>query len=152
MQVIIATPGRLIDLIERGEVHIEGVKVVVLDEADEMLNMGFKDAIDEIMRNTGDNRNTWLFSATMPNEVRRISSNYMTDPREITVGSRNAGNVNIEHMYFVTKARDKYQVLKRFVDSQPDIFGIVFGRTKIETQEIAEQLIRDGYNADALHW
>lgn len=151
VQVVAATPGRLIDLIGRKAIDLSGIRYVVLDEADEMLNMGFKDAIDEILSATLDSRKTWLFSATMPPEVRAIARNYMHSPKEITVGVKNAANANIEHQYFVVANRNRYAALKRIVDYHPDIFGIIFCRTKIETQDIAESLMRDGYNADSLH-
>ncbi len=150
-QIIVATPGRLIDLIERKVVSLGTIKYVVLDEADEMLNMGFKDAIDEILSGTPDEKNVWLFSATMPREVREISKNYMSNPQEITMGERNQGNENIDHQYIVVDDRDKYMALKRMVDYSTDIFGVVFCRTKIDTQRVAESLMKDGYNADALH-
>ncbi len=150
-QIIVATPGRLIDLIGRRAVNLETVEFVVLDEADEMLNMGFQEDINEILSKTPEFRSTWLFSATMPREVREIAKKYMVDPYELTIGNKNAGAVNIEHIYYVVHARDRYLALKRIADFHPDIFGIVFCRTKIETQEIAEKLIKDGYNADALH-
>src|SRR5690606_40030351 len=119
------------------------LEYVVLDEADEMLNMGFQEDINSILSETPKDKKTWLFSATMPKEVRRIAQNYMTDPFELTVGAKNTGNANIEHHYYVVKARDKYAAFKRIVDFYPEIFGIVFCRTKIETQEIAEALIKD---------
>jgi ATP-dependent RNA helicase DeaD len=150
-QIVVATPGRLIDLLDRKSLRLDEVDFVVLDEADEMLNMGFQEDIDYILENTPPTRNTWLFSATMPPEVRSIARNYMSEPFEMTVGKKNAGAANIEHVYYVVHARDRYMALKRIVDYHPDIFGIVFCRTKIETQEIAEKLIKDGYNADALH-
>ncbi len=150
-QIIVATPGRLIDLIERKVVSLGTIKYVVLDEADEMLNMGFKDAIDEILSGTPDEKNVWLFSATMPREVREISKNYMSNPQEITMGERNQGNENIDHQYIVVDERDKYMALKRMVDYSTDIFGVIFCRTKIDTQRVAESLMKDGYNADALH-
>ncbi|MCX8489659.1 MAG: DEAD/DEAH box helicase [Cyclobacteriaceae bacterium] len=150
-QIIVATPGRLIDLIERRVVSLSTIKYVVLDEADEMLNMGFKDAIDEILSGTSDEKNVWLFSATMPREVREISKNYMNNPQELTMGERNQGNENIDHQYIVVDERDKYQALKRMVDYTTDIFGVIFCRTKIDTQRVAESLMKDGYNADALH-
>ncbi len=150
-QIIVATPGRLIDLIERRVVNLGTVQYVVLDEADEMLNMGFKDDIDEILSGTPDEKNVWLFSATMPREVREISKNYMTNPQELTVGERNQGNENIEHQFVLVDDRDKYLALKRLVDYTTDIFGVIFCRTKIDTQKVAEHLIKDGYNADALH-
>ena len=149
--IIVATPGRLIDLIERKVINLGTVKYVVLDEADEMLNMGFKDAIDDILSGTPKEKNVWLFSATMPKEVREISKNYMVSPHEVTMGERNQGNENIEHQYIVIDERSKYLALKRIVDYTPDIFGVIFCRTKIDTQKIAEHLIKDGYNADALH-
>jgi len=150
-QIIVATPGRMNDMIDRRRVNLNNVRYVVLDEADEMLNMGFKEDLDTILSETPEEKNTWLFSATMPDEVLRISKNYMNKPIEITAGVKNQGNDNIEHIYYVVQARDKYQALKRIADSNPDIFAIVFCRTKIETQEIADSLIKDGYNADALH-
>jgi ATP-dependent RNA helicase DeaD len=149
--IVVATPGRLLDIIERGAINFDNVRYAVLDEADEMLNMGFQEDINSILSNTPESKTTWLFSATMPAEVRRIAKNYMEDPFELTVGSKNSGNVNIEHEYYVVRPRDKYAALKRIVDFNPEIFGIIFTRTKIESQEIAESLIRDGYNADALH-
>ncbi|PRD57284.1 DEAD/DEAH box helicase [Sphingobacterium gobiense] len=151
VQIVVATPGRMLDIIGRKAIDFSNVKYVVLDEADEMLNMGFQEDINNILSETPDTKKTWLFSATMPKEVRRIAQNYMTDPHELTVGTKNTGNVNIEHQYYVVKARDKYAAFKRIVDYYPEIFGIVFCRTKIETQEIAEALVRDGYNADSLH-
>lgn len=151
VQVVVATPGRLIDLIERGAIDLGKIQILVLDEADEMLNMGFKEDIDYILANTPDTRNTWLFSATMPKEVSDIAGAYMEDPIRIVTDAHKKGNENIEHCYTVVKARDRYAALKRFVDTNTDIFGIVFCRTKIETQEVAEKLMRDGYNADSLH-
>jgi ATP-dependent RNA helicase DeaD len=151
VQIVVATPGRMLDIINRKAINFSQVKFVVLDEADEMLNMGFQEDIDSILSTTPDEKKTWLFSATMPSEVRRIAKKYMTDPFELTMGEKNTGNVNIEHEYYVVRARDKYAAFKRIVDNNPEIFGIVFCRTKIETQEIAESLIKDGYNADALH-
>ena len=150
-QVVVATPGRLIDLLDRKAVDLGKISFVVLDEADEMLNMGFQEDIDYILENTPSSRKTWLFSATMPPEVRSIARNYMVDPFELTVGKKNAGAENIEHVFYAVHARDRYLALKRIVDFNPDIFGIVFCRTKIESQEIAEKLIKDGYNADSLH-
>ncbi|MFN8153565.1 MAG: DEAD/DEAH box helicase [Bacteroidia bacterium] len=151
VQVVVATPGRLIDLINRKALDLRKIKILVLDEADEMLNMGFKEDIDFILENTPDDRNTWLFSATMPREVKEISKNYMSNPFEIKTASNEKGNENIEHCYAVVRAKDRYAALKRFVDANVEIFGIIFCRTKIETQEVAEHLMRDGYNADALH-
>lgn len=151
VQIVVATPGRMLDIINRNAIDFSRVKYVVLDEADEMLNMGFQEDIDNILSTTPDEKKTWLFSATMPAEVRRIAKKYMTDPFELTMGTKNTGNENIEHEYYVVRARDKYAAFKRIVDFNPDIFGIVFCRTKIETQDIAEALIKDGYNADSLH-
>ncbi|SFC27786.1 ATP-dependent RNA helicase DeaD [Parapedobacter composti] len=151
VQIVVATPGRMLDIIGRNAIDFSNVKYVVLDEADEMLNMGFQEDINNILSTTPEEKKTWLFSATMPAEVRRIAKNYMTDPFELTVGTKNSGNANIEHHYYVVRARDKYAAFKRIVDSNPEIFGIVFCRTKVETQEIAESLIKDGYNADSLH-
>lgn len=151
VHIVVATPGRLLDIIDRGAINFENVRYVVLDEADEMLNMGFQEDINNILSNTPEDKTTWLFSATMPQEVRRIAKKYMEDPFELTVGTKNSGNVNIEHEYYVVRPRDKYAALKRIVDFNPEIFGIIFTRTKIESQEIAESLIKDGYNADALH-
>ncbi len=150
-QIVVATPGRLIDLIGRRAVKLEGISYVVLDEADEMLNMGFQEDIDEILSHTPKEKKVWLFSATMPSEVRRIAGNYMTNPFELTVGKKNEGAENIEHYYYVVHERDRYPSLKRILDGAPNIFGIVFCRTKNETQDVAEKLMRDGYNADALH-
>jgi len=149
--VVVATPGRLLDLIRRKAINLSKVEYVILDEADEMLNMGFKEDIDAILSTTSDKKLTWLFSATMSGEVRRISKNYMTDPVEVTVGTANTTNTNIEHQYYLMNNRDRYNVLKRIVDFYPDIYGIVFCRTRKETQEVAELLMKDGYNADALH-
>lgn len=151
VQIVVATPGRMLDIINRKAIDFSQVQYVVLDEADEMLNMGFQEDIDNILSTTPDDKKTWLFSATMPSEVRRIAKKYMTDPFELTMGTKNTGNVNIEHEYYIVRARDKYAAFKRIVDFNPEIFGIVFCRTKIETQEIAEALMKDGYNADALH-
>ena len=151
VQIVVATPGRMLDIINRKAINFSQVRFVVLDEADEMLNMGFQEDIDQILSTTPEDKKTWLFSATMPTEVRRIAKKYMTDPHELTMGTKNTGNVNIDHEYYVVRARDKYAAFKRIVDFNPEIFGIVFCRTKIETQEIAESLIKDGYNADSLH-
>lgn len=151
VQVVVATPGRLIDMIERRAINLNTVKIVVLDEADEMLNMGFKEDLDTILSETPDNKNTWLFSATMPREVERIAKNYMTKPVELTTGKRNEGADNLEHIYYLVQGRDRYLALKRIADYYPDIFGIIFCRTKAETQEVADGLIKDGYSADALH-
>ena len=149
--IIVATPGRLQDLINRKRVDISAIKYVVLDEADEMLNMGFQEDIDIILAKTPDEKITWLFAATMPDQVHRITKKYMSNPFELTVGAKNTGAENIEHLYYVVHERDRYAALKRIVDANPDIFAIVFCRTKIETQDTAEKLIKDGYNADSLH-
>ena len=151
VQIVVATPGRLIDLIGRKVVRLEKIKYIVLDEADEMLNMGFQEDLDEILKSTPEEKLTWLFSATMPQEIRKISKKYMKEPFEITVGIANLANENIEHQYFVVHSRDKYLALKRILDYTPEIFGIIFCRTKVETQHIAEELIKDGYDANALH-
>ncbi len=150
-QIIVATPGRLIDLINKRAIRLETIRYVVLDEADEMLNMGFQEDIDEILSHTPKEKKVWLFSATMPAEVRSIAANYMHNPFELTVGRKNEGAENIEHHYYVVHERDRYASLKRILDAEPEIFGIIFCRTKIDTQRIAENLIKDGYNADALH-
>ena len=150
-QVIVATPGRLIDLKNRGVAKLGGVGNVVLDEADEMLNMGFYDSINEIFESLPENRNTLLFSATMSREVEKIAKSYLRDHKEIVVGSRNEGAENVNHVYYMVSAKDKYLALKRVVDYYPRIFAIIFCRTKRETQEVADKLIRDGYNAESLH-
>jgi ATP-dependent RNA helicase DeaD len=149
--VVVATPGRLNDLIRRKKIDLSTIKYVILDEADEMLNMGFQEDIDSILAFTPKERKTWLFAATMPDEIYSIIGKYMQDPFEITAGIKNAGADNIEHIYYVVHERDRYTALKRILDANPDIFAIVFCRTRIETQEIAEKLIKDGYNADSLH-
>ena len=151
VQIVVATPGRLIDLMHRKAIKLRDVHSVVLDEADEMLNMGFQESINEILAEVPENRNTLLFSATMPREVAAIAKNYMKNPVEITIGDRNAGAENIKHLYYTVHAKDKYTALKRIVDFYPSIYGIVFCRTRIDTQEIADKLIGDGYNAEALH-
>jgi ATP-dependent RNA helicase DeaD len=151
VQIVVATPGRMLDIIGRKAIDFTNVKYVVLDEADEMLNMGFQEDINEILSTTPDDKKTWLFSATMPPEVRRIARNYMENPVELTMGTKNTGNVNIEHEYYIVRARDKYAALKRIVDFNPEIFAVVFCKTKLDTQDVAEHLIKDGYNADALH-
>ena len=151
-QVIVATPGRLIDLMNRGAAKLDNVKNVVLDEADEMLNMGFSESINEIFdgMESGD-RNTLLFSATMSKEIEKIAQNYLHDAKEIVVGSRNEGAEHVNHIYYMVNAKDKYLALKRIVDYYPKIYAIIFCRTKKETQEIADKLIHDGYNAESLH-
>lgn len=151
VQIVVATPGRLIDLIERKAVNLEQIKYVVLDEADEMLNMGFQDDIEFILQNTPQREATWLFSATMPPEIRRVSKKYMDSPKEITVGKVNTANKNIDHQYYVTNAHHRYEALKRLIDFNPGIYGIIFTRTKADAQTIAEKLTREGYDIDALH-
>ena len=150
-QVIVATPGRLIDLRNRGVAKLGGVGNVVLDEADEMLNMGFSESINEIFESLPEDRNTLLFSATMSREVEKIAKSYLRNYKEIVVGSRNEGAENVNHVYYMVNAKDKYLALKRIVDYYPRIFAIIFCRTKRETQEVADKLIRDGYNAESLH-
>ena len=150
-QVIVATPGRLIDLMHRGVAQLNSVENVVLDEADEMLNMGFTESIDEILAGVPAERNTLLFSATMGKEIERIAKSYLHDYKEIVVGSRNEGAENVNHIYYLVHAKDKYAALKRVVDYYPRIYGIIFCRTRLETQEVADHLIRDGYSAEALH-
>ena len=151
VQIIVATPGRLIDLMKRGVAQLDDVYNVVLDEADEMLNMGFSESIDAILEGVPEDRNTLLFSATMSKEIERIAKGYLHDYKEIVVGSRNEGAEHVNHIYYMVNAKDKYLVLKRLVDFYPRIFAIIFCRTKIETQEVADKLIRDGYNAESLH-
>jgi len=151
VHVIVATPGRLLDLINRRRVKIGDIKTVVLDEADEMLNMGFKEDIDDILAGTPDTKSVWLFSATMPKEVARIAKNYMTNPFEITVGGKNETNKNISHQYYAVKGRDKYSALKRLLDFNPDIYGLVFCRTRRDTAAVADKLMADGYSAEPLH-
>lgn len=151
VQIIVATPGRLKDLISRGVVRLDKVRTVVLDEADEMLNMGFLDSIEEILSFVPTQRRMLMFSATMPADIMKIARNYMKDFEEIVVGTRNEGAANVRHIYYMVHARDKYLALKRIADNSPGIYAIVFCRTKRETQEIADKLIQDGYNAEALH-
>ncbi len=151
VQVIVATPGRLVDLMERKVANLSTVENVVLDEADEMLNMGFSESIDTILAGVPAERNTLLFSATMSKEIERISKNYLHDAKEIVVGSRNEGAEHVNHIYYMVSARDKYNALKRVADYYPEIYAIIFCRTRMETQEIADKLIKDGYNAESLH-
>ncbi|WGK64677.1 DEAD/DEAH box helicase [Croceiramulus getboli] len=150
-QIIVATPGRMQDLMRRGLVDISAISFCILDEADEMLNMGFYEDITTILKDTPKDKSTWLFSATMPKEVARIAKKFMNDPQEITVGSKNVGAENVSHEYYLVNARDRYQALRRLADANPDIFSVVFCRTKRDTQKVAENLIEDGYNAAALH-
>lgn len=151
VQIIVATPGRLIDLINRGVVKLDDVHTVILDEADEMLNMGFVDSINEILEHVPSDRKMLMFSATMPAEIAKIAKRFMHDPVEFVVGTRNEGAANVRHIYYMVHARDKYLALKRIADNSPNIYAIIFCRTRRDTQEVAENLIRDGYNADALH-
>ncbi|MCR8668620.1 DEAD/DEAH box helicase [Aestuariibaculum sp. M13] len=150
-QIIVATPGRMKDMISRNLVDITKIEYSVLDEADEMLNMGFKEDINDILSHTPADKSTWLFSATMPREVAAIAKDFMHNPHEITVGNKNESSNNVSHEYYLVNARDRYQALKRLADANPDIFSVVFCRTKRDTQKVAEQLIEDGYNAGALH-
>lgn len=151
VQIVVATPGRLIDLIERKAIHLEKIEYVVLDEADEMLNMGFQDDIEFILQNTPNRESTWLFSATMPPEIRKVSKKYMKQPVEITVGKMNTASKNIDHQFYVTSSHHRYEALKRLIDFNPGIYGIIFTRTKADAQKIAEKLTREGYDIDALH-
>lgn len=150
-QIIVATPGRMLDLLKRGATQISRIRTLVLDEADEMLNMGFKEELDAILENTPEEKRVLLFSATLPIEVEKIAKNYMKNAELVTVGTRNAGSDNVKHYYFVIHEKDRYTALKRITDYFPDIYGIIFCRTRKETQDIADALIRDGYDADALH-
>jgi ATP-dependent RNA helicase DeaD len=151
VQIVVATPGRLIDLIERKAINLEQIRYVVLDEADEMLNMGFQEDIEFILQNTPKREATWLFSATMPPEIRRVSKKYMQQPFEVTVGTINTANKNVDHQYYVVAAHHRYETLKRIIDFNPGIYGIIFTRTKVDAQSIAEKLTREGYDIDALH-
>lgn len=150
-KIIVATPGRLLDLIRRKYIRLDKVTTLILDEADEMLDMGFKDDLDEILQETPAGKQTLLFSATMPEEVNAIARAYMKDPKEIAVGAKNSGADNVSHYYYLVNPKDRYDALKRVADYYPNIYAIIFCRTKVETQEVANSLIRDGYNADALH-
>ena len=150
-QIIVATPGRMKDMISRRLVDISKIEYAVLDEADEMLNMGFYEDITEILSHTPEDKSTWLFSATMPKEVSIIAKKFMANPTEVTVGHKNIGSKNVSHEYFLVGARDRYQALKRLADANPEIFSVIFCRTKRDTQKVAEQLIEDGYSAGALH-
>ena len=151
VEIIVATPGRLVDLMHRGFAHLDKVTNIVLDEADEMLNMGFSDSINEIFESLSEEHHTLMFSATMSKEVERVAKNYLHDYKEIVVGSRNEGAESVNHIYYMVNAKDKYLALKRIVDYYPRIFAIIFCRTKVETQEVADKLIKDGYNAESLH-
>lgn len=149
--IIVATPGRLRDLIRRKAVNITRIEYVILDEADEMLNMGFKEEIDDILKNTPEDKLTWLFSATMPQEVRQIARNYMSEPLEIRVGQQNSANADISHQFVLARPSERYECLRRFLDYQSNIFGLIFTRTRRDANDLAEYLTRDGYRADALH-
>jgi ATP-dependent RNA helicase DeaD len=151
VQLVVATPGRLIDLIERKAIALDKIQYVVLDEADEMLNMGFQEDIEFILKNTPARESTWLFSATMPPEIRKVSKKYMNQPKEVTIGKVNTANASIDHQYYVTSAHYRYETLKRIIDFNPGIYGIVFTRTKADAQEICDRLTREGYDIDALH-
>lgn len=150
-QIIVATPGRLMDLMERGVINLENARTVVLDEADEMLNMGFRDDIEFILKNAEAKEASWLFSATMNNDVRRIAKRFMKDPKEVAVARENVTNENIDHQYFVTSAHQRYDTLKRLLDFAPDIYGIIFTRTKQDAQDVSEKLMREGYHVSPLH-
>lgn len=150
-QIIVATPGRMIDHLKRGTAGLTDIRYVVLDEADEMLNMGFREDLDEILSFTSVDKFVWLFSATMPDEIRRIVHTYMDSPKEVSIGRKNTSAANIEHLYIQTDRDLRYEVLKRVLDYYPDVYGMIFTRTKTDAQEIGEQLARDGYNADSLH-
>ncbi|MEO8961605.1 MAG: DEAD/DEAH box helicase [Ginsengibacter sp.] len=151
VQIVVATPGRLIDMIERKAIDLGKVKYVVLDEADEMLNMGFRDDIDFLLKNTVNRESTWLFSATMPAEVRTIAKKFMDNPQEVTVGKKNTANANIDHQYFITPAQSRFETLKRLVDFNPGMYGIIFTRTRLDAQNISEKLSKEGYDVEALH-
>ena len=151
VHIIVATPGRLIDLMERKVARLETIRDVVMDEADEMLNMGFTESINAILEQVPEDRNTLMFSATMSPEISRIAKTYLHDAKEITIGTKNEGSKNVHHIAYVVHAKDKYLALKRIVDFYPQIYGIIFCRTRKETQEIADKLIQDGYSADSLH-
>ncbi len=151
VHIVVATPGRLVDIIKRRRIDLSNIRHLVLDESDEMLNMGFQEDIDTILEQTPSEKRTLLFSATMPANVRRIANNYMNNPHEITIGNKNAGADTVSHHVYMVHSKDRYLVLKRIADFCPDIYGIVFCRTRRETKEIADKLMADGYNADALH-
>ena len=151
VSIVVATPGRLVDLIKRKSLSLEDVKYVVLDEADEMLNMGFKEDLDFVLEATPKERNVWLFSATMPKEVARIAKNYMVSPFEVSIGHKNQSNENIEHIYYSVKERDRYPAIKRVIDFNPDIYGLIFCRTRMETAAVADKLGKEGYSAEPLH-
>ena len=149
--IVVATPGRLVDLLDRRAIKLDDIKILVLDEADEMLNMGFQEDLDAIISACSTSRNTWLFSATMPNSVRNLARNYMVKPVEISAGEKNSGNVNIEHRYCIVQEKDKYAALKRLLDYNPSIYALIFCRTRMDTQDVADNLMKDGYTSGALH-
>lgn len=151
VQIVVATPGRLIDLIERKAINLDEINYVVLDEADEMLNMGFQDDIEFILKNTPNRNSIWLFSATMPTEIRKVSKTYMHEPVEVQIGKVNTGNKSIDHQYYITNGHQRYETLKRLIDFNPGIYGLIFTRTKVDAQEITDKLTREGYDVDALH-
>jgi len=151
VQIVVATPGRLIDLIERKAINLENIQYIVLDEADEMLNMGFREDIEFILGNTPNRNSIWLFSATMPAEVRQVSKRFMSSPAEVTIGKVNAANANIDHQFYVTAGVNRYHTVKRIIDFNPGIYGIIFTRTKADAQHVTESLIREGYDIEALH-
>ena len=150
-QIVVATPGRLVDMLERKALTLEHINTLILDEADEMLNMGFKDDLDAILAQTRAHKQTLLFSATLPEEVEKIAKTYMNNPQIVTVGQRNSGAQNVDHYYYVVHEKDRYPALKRIVDYCPNMYGIIFCRTRRECGEVASALIKDGYNAEALH-
>jgi ATP-dependent RNA helicase DeaD len=151
VQIVVGTPGRVLDMMRRKALKIDHIQRLILDEADEMLSMGFKEELTGILAETPDDKQTLLFSATMPREIKNIADKYMKNPLEVTVGKKNAGAENVDHIYYMVQAKDRYEALKRIADINPNIYGIVFCRTRRETMEVAAKLIRDGYNADALH-
>lgn len=150
-QIVVATPGRLLDLINRKRIDVSTIRWLILDEADEMLNMGFQEELTAIIEKTPDSKHTYLFSATMPRQVSEIARGYLKDPFEITIGRRNEGAENVRHLYYMVQARDRYAALKRIIDFNPSVYGIIFCRTRLETKEVSDKLIEDGYDADALH-
>jgi ATP-dependent RNA helicase DeaD len=149
--IVVATPGRLIDLIERKAIDLENIKYVVLDEADEMLNMGFQEDVEFILKNAVNRDSIWLFSATMPQAIRKVVKTYMDNPAEVSVGKVNAGNKSIDHQYYIINGNQRYEALKRLIDFNPGIYGLIFTRTKVDAQDITEKLVREGYDVDAIH-
>ena len=150
-QIVVGTPGRVLDMIKRGILKLENINWFVLDEADEMLNMGFKDELEAIFQNTPEEKSTWLFSATMPAYVEKMAGKYMNSPTQISVGKRNQGATNVEHQYVMVKAADRYEALRRIVDAEPELYGVVFCRTRRDTNELAQKLSKGGYPAQALN-